>query len=288
MRFLIKSVLVTTLIFHAASAIGSEHPNTLKSIEQSGKIKVGYRMSEPPMSFIGRDGKPTGYSIDICNQIVGDIKTSLNNPDIKVEYVPVNANDRFTALSENKIDILCGATTKTLSRSKVVDFTQLTFVTGASVMTLVGQEFNDFAELNDEKVGVVQDTTTLHHLKNLLKESYSLANIQQFNSSEEALEALRKGDIAAYAADQVVLIGLAITTEDGDKFSVSPNVFSYEPLALVVRRNDADFMLLANKTISKLSRNRQIFKLYGKWFGVFSEDMPPLIKALYKLNTIPE
>jgi len=91
------------------------------------------------MSFLGKEGKPAGYSIDLGNHIVNEIKNKIG-PEIAVEYVPVTAEDRFAALSENKIDILCGATTKTLSRSELVDFTQLTFITGASFITLKGKE----------------------------------------------------------------------------------------------------------------------------------------------------
>ena len=103
----------------------------LKQIKQSEKIRVGYRETVPPMSFLNEKGSPAGYSIDLCNRIVTLVKTELGNPDIAVEYVPVNAENRFTALVDNEIDILCGATTKTLSRSELVDFTQLTFATGA-------------------------------------------------------------------------------------------------------------------------------------------------------------
>jgi glutamate/aspartate transport system substrate-binding protein len=280
--------LLSVVLFSSTNSFAQSQSSTLAQIKETGKVRIGYRKSEPPMSFLNKEGKSIGYSIDICNRIVIDIKEALSNPDIKVEYVPVDAHDRFTALSDNKIDILCGSTTKTMSRSKLVDFTQLTFVTGASLMTLKGKEFKDFSELDDKKVGVVENTTTLNHLENLLKQSFSLANVQQYKSAEDAMNALRKGEIAAFSSDQVILIGLIITAEDKELYNISPNVFSYEPFALAVRQNDSEFIFLANSTISKLSRSRQILKLYNKWFGGFSEEIPPLIEALYKLNAIPE
>jgi glutamate/aspartate transport system substrate-binding protein len=280
--------LLSVVLFSSTNSFAQSQSSTLAQIKETGKVRIGYRKSEPPMSFLNKEGKSIGYSIDICNRIVIDIKEALSNPDIKVEYVPVDAHDRFTALSDNKIDILCGSTTKTMSRSKLVDFTQLTFVTGASLMTLKGKEFKDFSELDDKKVGVVENTTTLNHLENLLKQSFSLANVQQYKSAEDAMNALRKGEIAAFSSDQVILIGLIITAEDKELYNISPNVFSYEPFALAVRQNDSEFMFLANNTISKLSRSRQILKLYNKWFGGFSDEIPPLIEALYKLNAIPK
>ena len=130
---------------------------TLEQIAQTGKIRIGYRKAQPPMSFLNQAGKPVGYTIDICTRIVAGIKNKLGK-EFKTEYVPVTADDRFSALTENKIDILCGSTTKTLSRAKLVDFTQLTFVTGASLMTLKEKGIHNLAALNGMKIGVVRDT----------------------------------------------------------------------------------------------------------------------------------
>ncbi|UCF86638.1 MAG: transporter substrate-binding domain-containing protein, partial [Nitrospiraceae bacterium] len=134
-----RGILIGILLvaFFANPLAAQELTGTLQQIKKSGKIRIGYRQFEPPMSFLGKDGKPAGYSIDICKQIVTGIKNKIAT-DVTIEYVSLTAEDRFNALLDNRIDILCGSTTKTLSRSELVDFTQLTFVTGASFMTLKG------------------------------------------------------------------------------------------------------------------------------------------------------
>ncbi len=283
-------ILFASMLFFACvmtNAFSHETPNTLDQIKQTGKIKIGYRESEPPMSFLNKVGKPVGYSIDLCNRIVTGVENAIGK-EVDVEYIPVTAHSRFDALVENKIDILCGSTTKTLSRSKLVDFTQLTFVTGASLMTLKGEEFNELSALDGKKVGVVRDTTTLETLKVMLKETLTDAKVVTFDTALEAVDALRKGNIAAYSSDQVVLIGLVITAEDADNFTISPDVFSYEPFALAVQRNDADFRLVADSVLSKLNRTSQVNQIYNKWFGEFSEKRPPLHNVLYQLNSTPE
>jgi len=224
MKLLLTSILFVAFVY--SNAFGHEIPNTLDQIKQTGKIRIGFRKSEPPMSFIDNGGNHVGYSIDLCKHIVAGLKNAIGK-DVKIEYIPVTAKSRFTALADNKIDILCGSTTKTLSRSKLVDFTQLTFVTGASLMTLKGKEFNELSALDGKKVGVVRDTTTLEVLKLMLKETSTNAKVVPFNSAPDALNSLRKGEIAAYSADQVVLIGLVITAVDKDDFSISPQVFSF-------------------------------------------------------------
>ncbi len=286
MKLLLISILFMTFLL--PNAFGNEEIKTLDRIQQTGKIKIGFRESEPPMSYLNNDGKPHGYSIDLCHHIVDSLSNKLGK-EISVEYLPVTANNRFDALIENKIDILCGATTKTLSRSKLVDFTQLTFVTGASFMTLKGNEYDASSGQNEKKIiGVVKGTTTLETLKSTLNETLADANIITFETANEAVDALRKGEIDVYSGDQVVLIGLAMTTEIGEYVSISHQVFSYEPLALAVKRNDADFRLVADTVLSKLNRTGEINKIYNKWFGNFSEKKPPLLNILYQLNSTPE
>ena len=285
MKIFFASIIFIALV--TANAFGHETPDTLNQIKQTEKIRIGYRESEPPMSFLNKEGKPIGYSIDLCNRIVAGLEIEIGK-EVSVEYIPVTAHSRFDALVENQIDILCGSTTKTLSRGKLVDFTQLTFVTGASFMTQKGEEFSELSALNGKKVGVVRDTTTLEVLGNLLKETSTDAEVVTFSTALEALDSLRKGKIAAFSSDQVVLIGLVITAKDVDNFSISPNVFSYEPFAFAVRRNDADFRLLADSVLSRLYRTGLVDKTYSKWFGKFSKERPPLHDALYQLNATPE
>ena len=123
------------IVFFASPLAAQELTGTLRQIKKSGNIRIGYRASEPPMSYLGKNGKPAGYSIDLCESIVTEVENKIGS-DVRVKFVPVTAEERFKALTDNKIDILCGATTKTLSRGELVDFTQLTFVTGASLMFL--------------------------------------------------------------------------------------------------------------------------------------------------------
>ena len=286
MRILI--VLIATLIMIAPPLSAAGNSSTLDQIKKSGKIRIGFRQSEPPMSFLDGNGNPVGYSIDLCSRIVTAVKTELNKPDLSVEYVPVNAKTRFSALSDNEIDILCGSTTKTLSRGKLVDFTQLTFVTGASLLSMAGNQVNGIADLQGKKVAVVKNTTTIEVLKAALKETLTDARVVPVGSAVEGLKALQDGNVDAYSSDQVVLIGLVLTSSDPKSFIVSSELFSFEPFALAVRRNDADFRLIADGVLSHLYRSAQIVQIYRKWFGRFSKKVPTAVEAVYLINATPE
>jgi len=281
MRSILASFLVVT--FFVAPLSAQELTGTLQQIQKSGKIKIGYRASVPPLSFLNKDGAPVGYSIDLCEEIATAVKQKIGS-DLSVEYIPVTSADRFDALTENRIDILCGATTKTLTRSEKVDFTQLTFVTGGSFMSLKKTKIiNNF---EGKRIGVSKGTTTAENLKKLLEEAQTKAEIVLMDSSAEALEALNKEEIDAIAADQVVLI--ALTSGKPGNYSVLPDLFSYEPFALAVRRNDADFRLVADRVIAELYRTGKIKDIYDRWFGVFAKQRSTAFDALIQLSAIPE
>ncbi len=283
MKAILSLFLLVAFFVNPLSA--QELSGTLKQIQESGKIKIGYRQSQPPMSFLGKGNIPEGYSIDLGKRIVGSVKEKLGI-DVTIEYVAVTAENRFAALAQNKIDLLCGATTKTISRGELVDFTQLTFVTGASFMSLRGKSIKN--NFSGKKIGVVEGTTTILELKKLFADTQTDAELIKLKSSAEGLEALKSGKIDAFAADQVVLIGLALASENPGIFSIMPDLFSYEPFALAVRKNDSDFRHIADSVISRLYRSKEILTVYDKWFGKFSNRRSSAYEALIMINATPE
>ena len=102
------------------------------------------------------------------------------------------------------------------------------------------------------------------------------------------MKALINGDADAFSADQIVLIGHALTSKSDKKFHIAQDIFSYEPFALAVRRNDSDFRLVADRVLAELNRTGKIGVLYSKWFGAYPKEVPSLLEAMYILNSIPE
>lgn len=262
--------------------------STLEQIKKSGEIRIGYRETEPPMSFLNKDKQPVGYSIELCLHIANEVKSTLQNPNIATKYLPVNASNRFDALRDNSIDILCGSTTKTLSRSELVDFTQLTFITGAAFLSLNSAKVEKFSDLKGKKVAVVKDTTTKNALEKNLRKQGSDAKIIVVDSAAEGVDLVVKGEVAAFSADQIVLIGLVVTHKDKKQFAVSDKVFSFEPFALAIRQNDSEFRLLADRTLARLNRSGNITKVFNQWFGKYITEVPALLEAMYILNATPE
>ena len=281
-------ILAVGLLMTLSGITIVEASPTLDQIKKTETIRIGYRKSEPPMSFLDENNQPVGYSIDLCNQIAKAVKSKLKNPNIAIKYVPVTATTRFEAIENNTIDILCGSTTKTLSRAEKVDFTQLSFVTGASLLSLEESKIGTIADLKGKKVAAGKNTTTIENLKKALKKGNIEATIVPIDTADAGMEALMKGEVDAFSGDQIVLIGLALTNKSDKKFAIAKEIFSYEPFALAVKRNDADFRLLADRVLSELNRSGAISLIYSKWFGGYTKEVPNLLEAMFLLNSTPE
>lgn len=81
---------------------------------------------------------------------------------------------------------------------------------------------------------------------------------------------------------------LSSTARDPNDFTIASVVFSYEPFALVVRRNDADFRLVADRALSRLYRSGEILQIYERWIGRFVPQRPQVLDAKYQLQATPE
>lgn len=265
----------------------SELTQTLKRIHDSGKINLGYRKDQTPMSFDRGSNSPAGYSVELCQYIAAAVKQKLGRSDIRLNYVPVTAENRFAAIQSGKIDILCGATTKTLSRSEIVGFTQLTFVTGGGLLSRKDAIVENVSGLEAKRVAVVSDTTTIGSLEAVIDELVIDVEVIPVGSTNEGMVMLERGQVDAFAADQVVLIGQVISRGGRNLYSLSSELFSFEPFALAVPRGDADFQLVADRALSELNRSGEIVGIYKKWFGSFGEKPPTALRALYQLNSTP-
>ena len=270
------------------SNAGDAAGQTLSRINDSGQMNIGYRVDQTPLSFDRGNDDPGGYSVALCRHIAEAVKKYLGRQNILVRFHPVNAENRFSAIESGKIDILCGATTKTLSRAERVGFTQPTFVTGGSLLSYKGAVINRIEELAGKRVAVVVNTTTIESLTRAIKKLGVATEVVEVASTKAGMDMLESKQVDAFAADQVVLIGQMISRGGRDTYALSEEMFSFEPFALAITRGDADFQLLADRVLSGLNREGGIVPIYKRWFGSFGKKPPDALLALFQLNSTPE
>jgi glutamate/aspartate transport system substrate-binding protein len=284
-RAMIALVMMTALgatTVHAQTLTG-----TLKKIRDSGTLTVGFRENALPFSYTGSDGKPAGYSIDLCQEIAAAVQQELKLANLAVRWVPVTPENRVDAVANGTVDIECGTTTASLSRQEKVDFTLMTFVDGASLLIAEGSGIRTVGDLAGKRIGVAPGTTTEKAVGDFLRAQSIPATIVSVKDHDEGLAALQTSKIEAYASDRTILVGLVLQARGTARYALVSDDLSYEPYGFMVRRDDSAFRLVANRTLARLYRSGAIGAVYAKWFGALGKPTPALV-LMYALQGLPE
>ncbi len=258
---------------------------TLDRVKESGIFRIGYREDTAPFSSRNDIGEAAGYVIDICRQVAADIKDLLGLPGISIEHVLVTAENRFDAIKDGSVDLLCEATTVTLSRRAMVDFSLPTFVDGASVLYRADGP-RTFEHLVAKPVGVRRGTTTEEILRQALSRAKVDAVVTAVGSHEEGLRMLEAGEITAYFADKTILQGLYVRSKMRSQLALSERYFSFEPYALALAHGDDEFRLAVDRTLSRLCRSGGMQRIFQATFGKAQPSQ--LLQALFSINGLPE
>jgi polar amino acid transport system substrate-binding protein/glutamate/aspartate transport system substrate-binding protein len=256
LRFAAALSLAAMTCAGAASAAG-----TLDRIRESGEIRLGYRLDAAPLSFADAEGLPAGYSVKVCEGVAARLQAALGLAELRREWVTVTTEDRFDAVSEGRIDLLCEAATVTLTRREQVDFSIPTFIDGAAVLLRKGSE-PTFEALAGKRIGVHDATTTEDMLRKSLEEQGITAEIVETGSHQDGLAGLLAGEIDAYFGDQSVLIGLLLSSPERETLALSDNTLSVEKHALALARGDTDFRLAVDRAISALYTEGEMIRAF--------------------------
>jgi len=282
---MIALALVMTLGLTTAHA--QTRTGTLKKVADSGTLTIGYRENALPFAFNGSDGKPAGYSVDLCKEIAVSVSQELNLPNLTVNWVPVTPENRVDAVANGTVDIECGSTTASLSRQEKVDFTLMTFVDGASLLIAEGSGLQKLSDLAGKRIGVVPGTTTERAIADFLRATNLSASVVAVKDHDEGLAALQTSKIEAYASDRTILIGLVLQARGTSRYAIVADDLSYEPYGFMVRRDDSAFRLIANRTLARIYRSGAIGQIYAKWFGSLGKPTPALV-LMFALQGLPE
>src|SRR3954470_20090786 len=154
------------LCFFAGSSL-AQSP-TLDKIRKSSTITLGYLDGAIPFSFM-REAKPEGYSVELCERIVGDLRQQLKLPKLETRWVALTIQNRLDAVRQGKVDLECSTTSRTLSRQQQVDFSLLTYVDGASILVRNDDKLARLSDFAGKKISVIAGTTTQNAMTKVLE-----------------------------------------------------------------------------------------------------------------------
>ena len=262
-------LLAASLLATAAAAQTVDNNGlspTLANIRSTQVVRLGYRESSPPFSFLDQANRPIGYSLELCEAIVDEIGVEVDDANLRIDYVKVTSDDRIPAVVQNKIDLECGSTTANAERSKQVAFSPLMFVAGTKLMVPKASTISAPKDLQGKTVVVTKGTTNEQAMHAVDKKFALGLNIVVSPDHEQSYRMLVDGKVDAFATDDILLYGLIARHKSQDKFKVTGDYLSYDPYGIMYRKGEPQFAAVVERTFRKLASNRDLIPLYNTWF----------------------
>ncbi|MDQ7968932.1 MAG: transporter substrate-binding domain-containing protein [Oxalicibacterium faecigallinarum] len=239
---------------------------TLKKINATGTLAIGYRETSIPFSYLDNRAEPIGYAIDLCMKIVDQVKLTLNRPDLKIRMLPVTSSNRIPLLRNGTIDLECGSTTNSKVRQKQVAFGPTYFLVNIRAAVKKSSGIETLAQLDNRAVAATSGTTSVALLRAhqrgkemRLKEIYGKDHAESFLLMAE-------DRASAFVIDDILLAGQIANAKKPELYKILPESLRQEPYSMMLRRDDPQFKTLVDKAVGDVMRSGEIYALYDKWF----------------------
>ena len=276
-----------SLVASATTTVAAEFTGTLKKIADSGTIVIGHRESSVPFAYLDENQKPIGYSMDLCHRIVDDVEKVVGK-SLNVRYVPVNPKTRLALIANGTIDLECGSTTNKLSRQEQVEYLPVTFITGTKILVRKNSGIKSVKDLDGKAIALAQGTTNEKAIKAAVEQMGLNVKVLPVRDHAEGFLSLETDRVDAYSTDHILLFGLISKAKNPNDYEVVGDFLSYDPYAIMVRRDDSAFELVGKRTIAGLFRSGEINTIYDKWFDPLGVGRTQLLNNAFQIQALPE
>ena len=260
-----KLKTLTTLAF-LIGAFGLEAgADTVKKATDSGRIAVAYRESSVPFSYLAGAGKPVGFSVELTDAIVEELRRATGKP-LAVEYVSVTSQNRIPLLVNGTIDLECGSTTNNSARGKDVAFAINHFYTGTRLLAKKTSNVRNYADLAGKTVASTTGTTNAQVMRKYNADKALNMEVVLAKDHSDAMLMVDADRAVAFAMDDILLYGLMANAKNPALWEVVGDPLQVEPYACMLRKDDPTFKALVDKVIGGMMAGGSFEKLYTKWF----------------------
>ena len=213
---------------------------TLEKVKQAGQISCGVGTGLAGFGAPDSQGRWSGFNIDICKALSAAIFGAVD----KVKYVPLTAQQRFTALQSGEVDLLSNNTTDTMQRDTALglNFAPVVFYDGQGFMVAKKLGVKSAKELNGATICVAPGTTTELNLADYFRTNKMDFKPVVIEKVDEVRAAFFSGRCDVYTTDASALNATRIANAPNpDDYIILPERISKEPLAPVVRHGDDEW-----------------------------------------------
>lgn len=251
-------LIFSTILLSGCAKKNDEKLDELAKIKRQGYITVGVKNDSIPFGYY-INGNLTGLDVEIARKIASNIFN--DNSYQRVNFVPVNAQNRISMLNSGKIDIIVATMSVNDKRKMVVDFSTPYFTTSQKIMVRIGSKITNLNYFNDRgKLAVVMGTTG-EKIAHVVAPN---ANVIGAKNYTQAAQMLANYKVDAILGDDCILKGIKAYN-----FKIINRAYSKEYYAVAVKKSDnsKELLNLINSTIVQLLDKKEI-NLIKSHYGI--------------------
>lgn len=232
--------------------------STIEAIKKRGKLIAGVKYDTKLFGLKDPStGKVEGFDIDMAKRLA----KSILGDETKVELKEVTSKTRIPMLQNGEIDIIIATMTINEERKQQVDFTDVYFKAGQSLLVKKDSAIQSITDLKKgTKVMAVKGSTSAVNIRAKAPE----ATVLEFDNYQDAFTALKAGQGDALTTDNAILLGMV---KQDPSFRLAGGNFTDEPYGMAIRKGDGEFVAYVNKFLKEMNASGEYDKLYEQWFG---------------------
>jgi len=274
----------------------------LDRVRASGKLTIGYLADARPFSYTDDAGKPAGYAVTVCGKIGEAVRSELRLPTLAVDIVPVAFDQRYQAVEQGAIDILCGGE-PTLEHRAKDDFSIPIVLHGTGVVIrsdapprlkdlLSGQELKPHPIWRGSsgqaperrKVAVIGGTALQKALIDRLRASRMIVDVVPVKENSAGIDMVLTRHADAFFSDRSLLLDAVKRNASASQLVVLDRIFKRDQIAMATQRDDGQLRLIIDHTLSGLMRSGELAAVYEASFGTADR----LTLEMFELVALPD
>lgn len=232
--------------------------SVLDEIKSRGKLVVGVKYDTKLFGLKNpTNDQVEGFDVDIAKALAKEIVGDEN----KIELKEVTSKTRIPMLNNKEIDMIVATMTVTEERKKEVEFSDIYFKAGQSLLVKKGSPIKSIDDIKKgTKVLAVKGSTSVTNIKQKAPD----ATVLEFDNYQDAFSALKAGQGDTLTTDNAILYGMV--AQDAN-FQVVGEPFTDEPYGIAMKKGETALVDAVNAGLKKLHDSGEYDKIYEKWIG---------------------
>lgn len=238
--------------------------NTIKKIKTANEIIVAVREDQFPFSYLDEGGNARGYTVELCESVIKEIRKELDIPRLKVVYFPIKESELEQLFRKNLIDLDCG--NSHISNRKHMRFSNGMLAVEARILASQTSTAKSLSDFNNQVVAVLKGSSLENLLSGYLKNGTYFYRLKSVNSVDEGVQSMLNGNAKAFVNDDVVLISILASDKSlNNSLKITGFPISSRQYGFALPSDD-EFLKLVNSKLKMKLEEGEIHRIYEKWF----------------------